>query len=178
MESGLCLSQKLNSIFSGNTLAGKMVTCLQTITIEMPTSQYQFFGMEEAPICPSSYVPEEGNSFIAMKKMDGSIITWWKAGEIIKINKEGVVKTWYPKPTLADSIKQSSQPFMKGFYFEFRSDSSVVSRMPDGNYYWSPPIPGKPEVGEQVFGYDYDDTHECSDSCPHDSCYECYASRQ
>jgi hypothetical protein len=114
---------------------------------------------------------------LVMKTPDGSIITWWKGGEIIKVNKEGVVKTWYPKPTLSDSIKQSGQPFVKGFYFEFRSDSSVVSRMPDGTYYWSPRIPGKAEIGEQIFGYDYDDSHECSESCPHDSCYECYASR-
>ena len=158
------------------------MTYFQTITIEMPTSSIQFFGMEEAPICPPSYKPESDNGFIVMKTEDNSIITWWKRGEIIKISNDGVIKTWYPKPTLADSIRQSLNPLFKGFYYEFRNDLSVVSRMPDGNYYWSPKISGAPEVGHQVLGYDYnaalpevediDETFEC----PHGGCYECFNS--
>jgi len=153
-----------------------MTTYLQTITIDFPNTPVSFLGMEKAPICPPNYKPGSKNGFIVMKTEDKSIITWWKRGEIIKISDDGQVKTWFPKPTLADSIRACLYTKTKGCYFEFGPDSSVISRMDDGYYYyWSPPISGKPEIGTQVLGYDYDENSPEVEEPPNANCYECYS---
>jgi len=139
-----------------------MTTYLQTHTIEFPTSEKTFFGIELAPICPSTFKEEEGAPFIVMKGTD-AITIWWKNGIIIKGGTNGVTKTWYPKPTLASSLHYSWDKANKSTYFEFHKDGSVTSTAGGVNYYWSAPIKGKPEVGEQVFGYLYDE-NEHSDS--------------
>ena len=152
-----------------------MTTYLQTINIDFPCSDMMFHGMELAPICPPSYKAENNNNFIVMKTPDKSIITWWKNGSIVKVLADGTIKTWFPKPTLKSSIEMSLFQKNSGFCIQHYSDSSVTCRFPDGNYYWSPAIQGSPEVGEQVFGYDYDPNgpEEDDDFIP-PKCYECF----
>jgi len=154
-----------------------MSTYLQTVSVDFPHSEMVFHSMESAPICPSSYKPENNNHFIVMKTTDKSIITWWKNGSIVKVLPNGTIKSWFPKPTLKTAIEMCLFQKDSGFYIQLHPDSSVTCRFPDGNYYWSATIEGKPEVGEQVFGYDYDihgpEEDEEEDSLP-PKCYECY----
>jgi hypothetical protein len=140
-----------------------MTTYFQSITIEFPTSEKTFFGMELAPICPSSLKAEEGAPFIVMKNHEDAIVIWWNNGIIVKGYKDGLTKTWYPKPTLTTALKYSNVSSNKGAYFEFHKDGSVTSTVERLNYYWSPPLNGKAETGSQVFGYLYDE-NEYSDS--------------
>jgi len=131
-----------------------MTTCNQSITIEMPNFMGVFYGMEPAPICPPSYVAEKSNNFIIMKTVDKSIITWWKDNNsIVKVSPNGTTKYWYPKPSLKTAILMYGN---KSSYFQFNKDSSVIYSTGDIHYYWSEPVQGTPEVGEQVFGYDYE----------------------
>lgn len=130
-----------------------MTTCIQTITIEMPNYPYVFHGMEQAPICPPSYAPEGKNEFIVMKTLDNSIITWWKNKTIVKVSPDGTTKFWNPKPDLKTAVKMCANASV---FFQFNKDLSVVYSVGDTQYYWSGPVQGTPEVGEQVVGYDYE----------------------
>ena len=151
-----------------------MTTFLQTINIDFPNSDLLFHGLEPAPICPPSYKPENNNNFIVMKTIDKSIITWWKNGSIIKVTPDGTIKTWFPKLTLAEAIKMALSPYNKELYIQFHADSTVTCKFPDGNYYWSASIKGTPELGEQLFGYDYDEDGPENDDIVPPKCYECY----
>jgi hypothetical protein len=133
-----------------------MTTYLQTITVEIPSTQRTFFSMEYAPVCPPSYKAEEDAPFIIMKDTQGSLIIWWDNGIIIKTSQDGTTKTWYPKATLATALGFCLQKTNKKAYFEFHKDGSVSSSLGLVNYYWSPQMMGIPEVGEQIFGYLYD----------------------
>ena len=152
-----------------------MKTCLQTITIELPSSPYIFYGMECMPICPYSFTDEENKEFIALKTKDNSIITWWKNGIVIKVLPDGMTKTWSPKPTLKDIITHSSHPYNKGWYIEFRKDKSVIGKIYNVIHYWSAPISGLPEEGEKLTNYEYDtneyDEEEIEKKFP--QCYNC-----
>jgi len=135
-----------------------MTTITQSITIESPDFAGFFYGMEPAPICPPSYVAEGSNNFIVMKTADNSIITWWKNNKsIVKVCPDGTTKYWYPKPDLKTAILMYSN---KSSFFLFNNDSSVVYSTGGIHYYWSGPIKGTPEVGEQIFGYDYENGPE------------------
>jgi hypothetical protein len=129
-----------------------MTTCIQSVTIEQPNSPYIFYGMEMAPICPPSYKPEENNDFIVMKTLDNSIITWWNNKSIVKVSPDGTTKFWNPKPDLKSAVTLYSN---QSSFFQFNKDSSVVYSTKRYNLYWSPPVEGTPEVGTQIFGYDY-----------------------
>ena len=134
-----------------------MTTYLQTVTIEFPTSEKVFFGIELAPVCPPSFKPEEDSPFIVMKNKEDTVTIWWKNGIIVKGYKDGLTKTWYPKPELGSALYYSLNPANKGVYFEFHKDKSVTSTVDHQNYYWSPEQKGVPEDGMQVFGYTYDE---------------------
>ena len=140
-----------------------MTTYLQTLTVEFPLSEKTFFSIEPAPICPSSFKAEEGAPFIVMKNKEEAVIIWWSNGIIIKGYKDGLSKTWYPKPNIGSALNYSLNPSNKGVYFEFHTDGSVTSTVDDINYYWSAPIKGELEAGLQVFGYLYDETEHSDD---------------
>ena len=153
-----------------------MTTCFQTITIEMPSTPYIFYGMECVPICPYSFIERQNKEFIALKAKDNSVITWWKGGLVVKILPDGTTKTWTPKPTLRDIIIHSSKPYNnKGWYVEFKSDKSIVAKIYNGIYYWSAPIKGAIQEGEELTNYDYDineyDEEEIESKFP--ECYNC-----
>jgi hypothetical protein len=133
-----------------------MTTIHQTITIEMLSSPYTFYGMEPAPICPHPYTTDDKDEFIVMKVKDKSVITWWKNNLIIKILPDGTTKTWVPKPTLEKVVKGSLLDMNGGWYYKFNSDGSVVAKHSQALFYWSGSIPGKAEVGERLTQYEYD----------------------
>jgi hypothetical protein len=150
-----------------------MTTYLQSNTIEFPTSEKTFFGMDLAPICPSAFKAEEGAPFIVMKNQEDAIVIWWNNGIIVKGYKDGLTKTWYPKPTLVSALKYSNVSSNKRAYFEFHKDGSVSSTLESHNYYWSPPLKGTPETGTQVFGYLYDENEYSDEELEQRGCGLC-----
>jgi hypothetical protein len=150
-----------------------MTTYLQSNTIEFPTSEKTFFGMEHAPICPPEFKAEEGAPFIVMKNKDDDILIWWKNGIIVKGYKNGLTKTWYPKPTLVTALNYSKDSLNKKAYFEFHPDGSVTSTVERLNYYWSAPIKGVAETGTQIFGYLYDENEYSDEELEQRGCGLC-----
>ena len=150
-----------------------MTTYFQSNTIEFPTSEKTFFGMELSPICPPEYKAEEGAPFIVMKNKEDAVVIWWNNGIIIKGYKDGLTKTWYPKPTLANALKYAKDPSNKNTYFEFHTDGSVTSTMEHFNYYWSAPCNGEVEIGTQIFGYVYDENEYSDDELEQKGCGLC-----
>jgi len=150
-----------------------MTTYFQSNTIEFSISEKTFFGIELAPICPSAFKADEGAPFIVMKTQENAVITWWNNGIIVKGYKDGVTKTWYPKPTLITALKYSNASSNKGAYFEFHKDGSVTSTVEHNNYYWSAPIKGTPETGTQIFGYLYDENEYSDDELEQRGCGLC-----
>jgi len=153
-----------------------MTSYLQTITVEFPSSQRIFLGMEVSPICPPSYKTEEGAPFIVMRNTENCLIIWWNNGIIVKGYPDGLTKTWYPKVSQKDALLFSIEPTNKKGYFEFHNDGSVSSSIGHINYYWSAPVPGLPETGAQVFGYLYDENEYTDEELEQRGCGLCHDS--
>ena len=125
------------------------LTSMQTVLVEMPSSELEFQTMELRPSLPVGIVRED-NSPICVRKENGNYVTWFyeSSETVVEQCMDGTIKTWFSPPSLAEVFQDSGH---EGRYYRFHSDGSVTSRWDGVNYYWSPETyPTIPVVGELV----------------------------
>lgn len=111
-----------------------MTTQIQTVQVLFLYSSVEVATMEMLPVCPIR--TDQGPV-----RIESEIVTTWIDGQVIQHLGDGTVKTWYPKPTLADAIAYS------GGYFEFHKNGAVTSRLQGKPWYWGPSKEGVPMQG-------------------------------
>ena len=148
-----------------------MATQMQTVQILFPFSSVEVQAMEEVPVCP---VRTDSSP---VRICAGAVVTVWNlCGVVQRFFGDGTVKTWWPKPTLADVICDAD---LKKAYFEFHKNGAVTSRSYDSQWYWGPVKKGVPVsgtlshahmcyTGDWVF--DDDCRCDCDDSCGPNNC--------
>jgi len=136
------------------------LTSLQTVLVEMPSSELEFQTMELRPSLPVGIVRED-NSPICVRKENGNYVTWFyelSSDTVVEQCMDGTIKTWFSPPSLAEVFQDLGD---EGRYYRFHSDGSITSRWDGVNYYWSPETyPSTPVVGEVVNTGMYEDGND------------------
>jgi len=117
-----------------------MTTQLQTVKILMPKTSLVICGLEFAPIPPAPVVAP----YLRRIGVDGSTTTWYSDGKIEREYPNGLLKTWWAKPSMAEAVQ--AKPF--GSVYQFHSDGSVTSRCCSTVWYWGEPVTGAVEEYE------------------------------
>lgn len=120
-----------------------MLTNKQTVDILLDCSNDAYQVMEYKPTPPfdlHDLIQETG--IPAAIKRDEGIYYWYPDGEVRVEMENGTIKTFYPKPTLADAVLYEG----KSAFFEFHTDGSVSALAWNGHYKWSADELGFPYI--------------------------------
>ncbi len=115
------------------------LTYMQTVEILSPKTTLVHYSQELAPVMPEWV--RESNEHEAIQE-DGYVVIWWKDGPCDVYLENGIVKRFWPKPTLADAVLS---PPNCGSYYRFHSDGTVEQVYKGMNYYWGPTEVDVPE---------------------------------
>ena len=130
-------------------------TSLETCMVEFQNTDHKFYTMEKRPIYNTSngyFNPESCSA-------DFNIVTTWYADKVVRqYNNEGIIKTWYYRPTVQDVFDGYCGT---GCCVKFNSDGSIYMNWGSFTWYYGPLIDG--EYEEAYEGYDSDD--EPCDRC-------------
>ena len=152
-------------------------TIMQTVIVEMPSSELEFQTMELRPVLPIGTVRKD-SSPICVRKENGNYVTWFydeNQETVVEQCIDGTIKTWYSPPSLAEAFSSKGG---QERYYRFYPCGAVTSKWDGVNYYWSSedydttPVVGHfvdTDVYENEDGNDYE-TH---DSCYGASCDDC-----
>ena len=138
----------------------------QTTDIILDTQKNGFVytnGFEMIPVCPVKLDDKP----IRINK-EGVIYTWYVNGTVERINKK--VKTiWFPKPTIQDALNHGRYFPKDRKYFEFKSNGLIKAFQFDKEYIWCSeeeevnPIEGEFVIGLTCFCGNYNfDGEECN----------------
>jgi N-acetylmuramoyl-L-alanine amidase CwlA len=111
-------------------------TSVDTCMVEFQNTHLKFYTMEKRPIYDTSKEYRLPKSYTD----DYNIVTVWYDDRVVRqYNIEGIMKTWYNRPTIKDVVNGR---FRNGCCVKFNSDGSIYMNWGDFSWYHGPLING------------------------------------
>jgi hypothetical protein len=132
------------------------ITCLQTADVIIPNAEFTYQTLEHRPVKPTWAVGSEDP--IAVQEED-RVVLWWPDGLCQVYQCDGVLKEFWPKPTLGEVVASYEQ----AGYTRFHKDGSVEHIFDGKSYYWSKDIC----EGDASNGYEIQPMLYLCDESPH-----------
>jgi len=126
--------------------------------------------MELRPVLPA-YMKRAAEQRVIHHSYGGKDTYWYPCGRVTVRTSGGILKTWYPKPTLEAAIKSVS-PYRCSF--QFHRGDIVTAMYYDEPFYWSGPVEARPPTGSFTVMYDEDEMMDCPyeyDEAEYESAY-------
>lgn len=107
-------------------------TYLQTAVVLFPGSERKNFMVDARPVAPEWIL--ESQEHEATIQSD-RVTIWWNDGLCEVYYPEGMVKQFWPKPTLNDAVLDGTNT---NSYYRFHKNGSVEQIYEGNPYYWGP----------------------------------------
>jgi hypothetical protein len=135
-----------------------MTTQVQTVEIRMPQTTNVFLSIEKYPVCPSR-LPNDFNT-ICIQAPNGDMYSWDGNGDASILSKDGTLRIYRRKPTVADAFNNISG--YEGRYTRFYKDGSVEHRFNNYCYWWGPTYAAQPQPGVIIRSCQICNGRQCS----------------